>query len=65
MIVLAGSLPLVEREVLPLRHQPATLVAMLVMPSVMVVLIGCVFGSAIQVLGAAATTASTLCPACS
>ncbi|MET8768076.1 ABC transporter permease [Streptomyces sp. NPDC004658] len=51
MIVLADSLTLIERKLLQLRHQPGTLVAMLVMPAVMVVLFGYVFGSAIQVPG--------------
>jgi ABC-2 type transport system permease protein len=51
VIVLADSLTLVERKLLQLRHQPGTLVAMLVMPAVMVVLFGYVFGSAIQVPG--------------
>ncbi|MFI1096431.1 ABC transporter permease [Streptomyces sp. NPDC020917] len=51
MTVVADSLTLVERKLLQLRHQPGTLVAMLVMPAVMVVLFGYVFGSAIQVPG--------------
>lgn len=51
MTVLADSLTLVERKLLHLRHQPGTLLAMLVMPAVMVVLFGYVFGSAIQVPG--------------
>ncbi|WP_330466675.1 ABC transporter permease [Streptomyces longwoodensis] len=51
MIVLADGLTLVERKLLHLRHQPGTLVAMLVMPAVMVVLFGFVFGSAIKVPG--------------
>jgi ABC-2 type transport system permease protein len=50
-MVLADSLTLVERKLLQLRHQPGTIVAMLLVPAAMVVLFGYVFGSAIRVPG--------------
>lgn len=51
MILLADGWTLTLRKLLQLRHQPGTLIAMLIMPMVFVVLFGFVFGSAIAVPG--------------
>ncbi|WP_419993176.1 ABC transporter permease [Streptomyces boninensis] len=53
MILLADGWTLTQRQLLRLRHQPGTLVAMMVAPIVFIVLFGFVFGSAIQVPGGA------------
>lgn len=50
-IVLADGWTLTQRKLLRLRHEPATLLTMLLMPTVFVVLFGFVFGSAISIPG--------------
>ncbi|XVQ14165.1 hypothetical protein ACQP1W_16960 [Spirillospora sp. CA-255316] len=47
----ADGLTLVGRELRRLRQEPGQIIAALIFPVVMVVLFGCVFGSAIQVPG--------------
>jgi ABC-2 type transport system permease protein len=51
MILVADSWTLAHRKLLRLRHQPGSLLTMLMVPGVFVVLFGFVFGSAIQVPG--------------
>lgn len=52
MNVLADGWTLAQRKLLQLRHEPGTLLTMLMMPTVFVVLFGFVFGSAIGIPGA-------------
>jgi ABC-2 type transport system permease protein len=51
MILLADGWTLTLRKLLQLRHQPGNLLAMLIMPAVLILLFGFVFGSAIAVPG--------------
>jgi ABC-2 type transport system permease protein len=52
MNLLADGWTLTQRKLLRLRHEPGTLLTMVMMPAVFVVLFGFVFGSAIGVPGA-------------
>jgi len=51
MTVLVDGWTLTQRNVLRLRHEPGTLLTIMLMPTVFVVLFGFVFGSAIHVPG--------------